>query len=455
MPTYQLQKLPTAVAESFSAAIAPPHIGEDTSENITLLQDFSQALIGENGTNLETNRGHDDWAVINFTLQEPWQGKYNRIRIFYNAIVTQGVLVLHGINGTIEKYALNSNRFKEVRAPTLFYKRLSRGSLFLYPASKWDNLSTYSESIKGFYQRLNSDLAHLVSQKIIEDESSHPVIIEPGCGTGENYSHWVQKTAFQNLVWDYVGIDCNGASINTAKNRYAQAKNAHFIQTSAVNFFHNPTVMQQYFDRDLYVLASGFMTEGVISFAHSMQIMRSLVRHENLKGFFISGLRASHVSAYLAKQMGLKRLDIDIPASKYSTVIEVYCWENRVNYISRLKEKMEKYGELDLSYVTDLSDILDAYTPYEIEHITHIYLLGILPTPCELKKLEQFITWNPHLTISCAAITEEEDDILKERIAETVHKEKFVIQERIQSVPLYSPHFFERLSASTTPSALK
>lgn len=411
---------------------------------------------------LQSIQFHDDAVSYSFgeiNLNQPFRG-YRQFRLLIgintsHRQLASGYMICKNTQGNYIILELNDSN--AVTLMNAFGALVPSRKISYYrepPLEKklWDNLSFYQtdELTSEFYTRQNKSSAQLIHQNILANKSKKSIVLDLGCGTGNIYEEFSKlRKANEQVHW--VGVDYSQANIEEAKSRSGGA--ATWIQHDATTFI-DKLGKETLKNADVYVNASGLMNVQVLSFEQSLQVMQSLQKIDKLKMVFITGLTASYISPYLAKQIGFGRVNSGIAVSEDHCPHEIACYvpQSLSNRINRYIAKALKHGVLDLSYIAahEIDSVIHEIIKRKDELISVLSLLlaGVPLNSARINALSPLFNQNKNLLVYVAPVNNEQKVSIDLAIRQSPCSFRFLSMDMITAYPLFSPTFYRKLGLS-------
>jgi hypothetical protein len=458
MPYYIIPELPESIVElleSVTAQASAQYQGTDIKKIFWHEILYKLFYFNPRGYNETPN-----WAFYEFNLNKPWKGN-THIRLFAHTFTTKNlgftykssssVLLFKKSDGAWEHFFLDDNHSKTLENEfSKFASSRALGALDSRQLAEndfWTNLRGYNAQVLNFYQKQNSATALTLANLIDKNMTEKPVmVIDLGCGTGSTERHFTEQLLkeehLNKVIW--LGIDRNESNPKTAQS-LTKNKNAYFIEADAQTFCEQPLqtlkidqLQNAWNESNVLVIASGLLTEQVLSFPQAIQIMRALSQHSQIKKILLTGLESSHITPYIAKQMGYQRSNVEINGNS----IEIYEPMQTTEHFIRIKNKMRKNRVLDLSYMQNYAELLDQITEEEIKEVDFIFFAGVMPKENAMEEFCRLMQINPRLLCWCASLNQNEKDLLENQISRAKYPIKFISLGYLHDAPLFSPTFF-------------
>jgi SAM-dependent methyltransferase len=398
------------------------------------------------------------WSAYELKLMNAWKG-YTALRFYLHLApsytssrTAQGLLMLKKSKGydivLIER--AQKAVFKDAFEELATYRRLTceESSRKIIDKSRWDGLSIYTENanVQQYYDVQNLGAAQCLLEKIKKNTSSGPVtVVDLGCGTGNIFKRFLQLSAHQaplpQVQWQ--GTDYSQKNIDEARQAFAeQTDSTTWTQAHALDFVKNLNNTIP----DLYVIASGLLTHGVLTLEESVHIVQHLRKFPHLKCLALTGLHQSCISPYMAKQMGFERCDMSANV-KLRGVVLGFTPVTPEAQRDRILNKAKKYRTLDLSFLPDLSLMINL-TQDDLKEIDFVLLAGLSLVKNTMEFLNGWVEMNPNLLFVCGALSHHQAETILLNIYNAKHRWKFLTHGFLNISPVYSPHFFQTIQNS-------
>jgi hypothetical protein len=475
MPAYTMKKLPEDLEYCFRDILDQRQEGlspEDRELRATILSKFQREIVRRQSPSQLT--GHErsdllrDWLLHEINLEQAWNG-FKQIRLFTYTNRKprethghyQSVLILKSTDNSLTIHCLDhseSYQLSQRMAPFLHRRRLGVLHQREIDKSNWDGLSVYAPEVINFYRNQNIGTLFTLFHMLDKPHQKPYLIVDLGSGKGEIGEDFMRYIGTKGEQWGetyWINVDLSAENTEIAKKNqpndrmsFITANAKHFVQ-KPMEYFEQHNLQQSLWNgSDIYVVASGFLTEGVISFADSIQILRALRTNPNVKGVFLTGLHASHISPYLAKQMGFQRVNANVDRL-VKDALEIYQPAEYRDQVDRLLDKMNKHGALDLSYVSNLTEVLTSLQSINLSKIQHVFLAGVKIDESHVPLFDRLLEEYPSLLFWGASINLLEQSEFEKIKTKTKAPRRFIVLGLVRSAPLFSPFFFHYASEKT------
>lgn len=329
MPKYQVLNIRPEIADFIEMLPDEPE-----RETATWKKFFAQVLMKQSERALNDSSSEfeqRDWQLHEINISQPW-GNIKQIRVFCQVLqgptskkqTYQTLLSLKSIDGTIKIHGLGHEQ--SVLFGRLIGNRIQTRRIGIHPREefdkkKWDNLAIYSESVICFYEKQNLSMALSLFDYLNEMKHNAPIlIVDLGAGKGAISENFVSaKNAndfFENdyRIGEFHWLNVELSKVNVKISKKQNTPQVSSVSASALDFLNEPI---KFFDKielnsdwwnrsDIYIVASGLLTEAVVSFAESVRILREIKKNERVKGLLITGLNASHINLISPNKWDLK-----------------------------------------------------------------------------------------------------------------------------------------------------